>query len=91
VENGLLGTPAATLGFQPYEEKNAEEVKRIEVEDGVHRLETLLEATVDKNFDKLEIYALRNILCLDTSLLPWVRLGHYKVRYRAGSRQIKCV
>lgn len=51
----------------------------MEVEDGVHRLETLLEATVDLNFDKLEIYALRNILCVEKELIPHVRLAHHKV------------
>jgi len=41
-------------------------------------LETLLESTVDKNFDKLEIYALRNILTVPEDLAPWMRLSHYR-------------
>lgn len=52
---------------------------RREIEEGVHQLETLLESNVDKNFDKLEIYVLRNILHVDEALVPWVRLGHYEV------------
>jgi len=30
------------------------------------------------NFDKLEIYALRNILCVPADVRDWVRLGHYE-------------
>lgn len=50
-----------------------------EIENGVHQLETLLEATVDKAFDKFEIYTLRNILTIPDDLAPWMRLGHYEV------------
>jgi kinetochore protein Mis12/MTW1 len=53
---------------------------RDEIENGVHQLETLLEATVDKNFDKFEIYTLRNILTVPDDLAPWIRLSHYRVR-----------
>lgn len=45
------------------------------------KLETLMENAVDKNFDKLEIWTLRNVLCLprgEVELARWVRLGHYK-------------
>ena len=45
----------------------------------MHRLETLLESTVDKTFDKFEIYVLRNILTVDEEVGGWVRLGHYAV------------
>lgn len=50
-----------------------------EIENGVHQLETLLEATVDKTFDKFEIYTLRNILTVSENLTPWMRLGHHEV------------
>ncbi|KAI9755927.1 MAG: hypothetical protein M1815_004475 [Lichina confinis] len=53
------------------------EAKR-EIENGVHQLETLFEATVDKDFDKFEIYVLRNILTVSDDVLPWMRLGHYE-------------
>ena len=39
-----------------------------------------MENAVDKNFDKLEIWTLRNVLCLprgEEELARWVRLGHY--------------
>ena len=52
---------------------------RAEIEEGVHQLETLLEATVDKTFDKFEIYTLRNILTIPDELSGWMRLGHYEV------------
>ena len=50
-----------------------------EIENGVHQLETLLEATADKAFDKFEIWTLRNILTIPDDLAPYVRLGHYEV------------
>lgn len=53
----------------------------VEIENGVHQLETLLQATVDRNFDKLEIYVLRNVLSVPTDLVAWVRLKHYEVSY----------
>jgi kinetochore protein Mis12/MTW1 len=50
----------------------------VEVENGVHQLETLLEARIDKNFDKLEIVALRSILSVPPEVRDWVRLSHYQ-------------
>lgn len=47
----------------------------------MHQLETLLEATVDKNFDKLEIFVLRSILSVPEELVEWIRLGHYEVSF----------
>lgn len=44
----------------------------------MHQLETLLEAKIDKNFDRLEIYALRNILTVPAEVRDWVRLSHYE-------------
>ena len=93
IENGLLSTPPPTLGFGTENtsstnlsipdtdgDGNIEYPEaRIEIENGVHQLETLLEATVDKTFDKFEIYTLRNILTVPEDLVPWMRLGHYEV------------
>lgn len=55
---------------------------RLEVEEGILKLETLMENAVDRNFDRLEIWALRNVLCLprEEGVGEWVRLGHYEVR-----------
>lgn len=41
-------------------------------------METLLEAKIDKNFDRLEIYALRNILSVPEEIRDWIRLSHYE-------------
>lgn len=40
-----------------------------EIKIGVAKLETLLENSVDKNFDKLELYVLRNVLSIPQDLL----------------------
>lgn len=50
----------------------------VELSQGIHALETLLEATVDKAFDKFEIYVLRNTFAIDEQLLPYVTLPHYR-------------
>jgi kinetochore protein Mis12/MTW1 len=86
LETGLLTTPPEELGFQAVKrtgEDGAEEVEfpdaKQEIEEGLHKLETLLYSTVDKNFDKFEIYVLRNILSVPAELVNWVRLSHYEV------------
>jgi len=91
LENGLTATPPARLGFKPSRttptpgEANDEDVEypeaKQEIEEGLHQLETLLESTVDKNFDKFEIYVLRNILSVPEELAGWIRLSHYEVYF----------
>jgi len=54
------------------------------------KLESLLNSTIDKNFDKLEIYTLRNLLTVsnakeDEGLENWILLDHYKVCWYALS------
>ncbi|KAI9829957.1 MAG: hypothetical protein M1819_005929 [Sarea resinae] len=88
VENGLSSTSPANLGFGSSDPNNIPDTDgdgnvvypeaRQEVEDGVHQLETLFESAVDKDFDKLEIIALRSILSIPEDLVPWVRLQHYE-------------
>lgn len=89
-EEGLLAADPAALGFAAkYASENripdtdgegrpVYEGMKEEVDEGVHKLETLLESNVDRNFDKLEIYVLRNVLSVPGDLVPWVRLGHYE-------------
>ncbi|KAF7720131.1 Mis12 family protein [Penicillium ucsense] len=88
-ESGLLATPPERLGFGhanngstiPDTDEDGNVVypeARLEIENGLHQLETLLEANVDKAFDKFEIYVLRNILTVPEDLLFWVRLKHYE-------------
>lgn len=83
LETGLLSTPPERLGFRAQADStdgtsDFPEAKQ-EIEEGLQKLETLLNATVDKNFDKFEIYVLRNILSVPSDLADWVRLSHYEV------------
>ncbi|GAA6064608.1 hypothetical protein JCM10212_007097 [Sporobolomyces blumeae] len=47
-----------------------------QVQRGIYRLETLLEHSIDENFDLFEIYVLRNIFTFDNSLIPYLTLPH---------------
>ncbi|KAK7754200.1 hypothetical protein SLS62_003777 [Diatrype stigma] len=94
VEQGLLNASPAALGFnkaakkqqqqQQQQEPSAKvpdsiEAARTEIESGTHQLETLLCASIDRNFDKFEIYVLRNILCVrPPGVRDWMRLSHYE-------------
>ncbi|KAG9191589.1 hypothetical protein G6011_10323 [Alternaria panax] len=95
-ETGLTSADPSLLGFAdlyasqgrtPEKDENGNESfpeARLEIEEGVLKLETLMENAVDKNFDKLEIWTLRNVFALgrgkggDEGLGEWVRLGHYE-------------
>ena len=86
LETGLTSMPPAELGFKtiPSTVKNVAEEGEFpnakhELEEGLHKLETLLYSAVDKNFDKFEIYTLRNILSVPAELVHWIRLSHYEV------------
>lgn len=93
IEEGFGGTTAEQLGFKleptvskslPNEQARGDalaELKQNEIDNGIVKLESLLNATVDKDFDKFEIYTLRNILAVghdEEDLANWVRLDHYK-------------
>ncbi|KAI0118810.1 Mis12 protein-domain-containing protein [Nemania sp. FL0031] len=89
VEQGLLNASPATLGFKAPKSQSQQEAAaadslspaeraRNEVEAGTHQLETLLCASIDRNFDKFEIYVLRNIFTVrPPELCNWIRLSHY--------------
>lgn len=51
-----------------------------EIELGAASLETLMVSHVDKNFDKFELYTLRNIFTIPPDLVQngWVRLKHHE-------------
>ncbi|OUM54563.1 hypothetical protein BVG19_g3968 [[Candida] boidinii] len=51
-----------------------------EISLGTAKLETLLESSVDRNFDKFELYALRNIFMIPKELIDegLIRLEHHK-------------
>lgn len=48
-----------------------------EVETGIHKFETLLENAVDRNFDAMELFVLRNIVNIPDDLIGWVQLRHH--------------
>ncbi|KAI1563129.1 Mis12 domain containing protein [Pyrenophora tritici-repentis] len=95
-ETGLSAADPSLLGFAdlyasqgrtPEKDEDGQDVypeAKLEIEEGVLKLETLMENAVDKNFDKLEIWTLRNVFALgrgkggDEGLGDWVRLGHYE-------------
>lgn len=92
VEEGLLNADHEALGFKSSanglngdnEGPSTDSAARTEIESGIVQLESLLNATIDKNFDKLEIYTLRNLLTVsnlkeDEGLENWVMLDHYRV------------
>ncbi|KAI0526564.1 Mis12 protein-domain-containing protein [Xylaria bambusicola] len=89
VEQGLLNAPPAALGFKapkPQDAAAAAESEpspadraQSEVEAGTHQLETLLCASIDRDFDKFELYVLRNIFTVrPPELCNWIRLSHYE-------------
>ncbi len=87
LETGLLSTPPERLGFKAQKGSgdgtaDFPEAKQ-EIEEGLQKLETLLNATVDKKFDMFEIYVLRNVLSVPADLAEWVQLKHYEVRCRS--------
>lgn len=80
--DGTDNTPDTSILSQSEYDENGESnfpEKRAEIENGVHKLETLLESSVDRNFDKFEIYLLRNILSVKAGLEKWVVLDHHQV------------
>ncbi|KAI4718720.1 hypothetical protein E4T48_05082 [Aureobasidium sp. EXF-10727] len=92
IETALLNVPREQLGFasnapaqqdDKTDEDASEAAARTEIEAGIVKLESLLNSTIDKNFDKLEIYTLRNLLTVsnakeDEGLENWIVLDHYK-------------
>jgi kinetochore protein Mis12/MTW1 len=93
IETALLNVPKEQLGFAsagpPLDNPTttadtSEEASSTEIGAGIVKLQTLLDSTIDKNFDKLEIYTLRNLLTVsnakeDEGLESWIVLDHYKV------------
>ena len=71
---GAFGYPPGPDGPSTVDDKSDHEIK-----NGMHQLETLLGTLIDKNFDKFEIYVLRNVLNVPEGLVGWIRLPHHKV------------
>jgi kinetochore protein Mis12/MTW1 len=83
LETGLLSAPPSYLGFTQEKDETEEKMQdraRLEIEEGAQKLETLMIDAVDRNFDRLEIWTLRNVLCLprEDGFENWVRLKHYE-------------
>ncbi|KAK5116451.1 hypothetical protein LTR62_007999 [Meristemomyces frigidus] len=95
IEEGLNAISPESLGFRldaaqlqacdNEESKHdaLEELKQTELGNGCVQLESLLNSTVDRDFDKFEIYTLRNIIALGhedeaKDLANWIQLEHYK-------------
>ena len=57
-----------------------------EIVKGTAKLETLLESQVDKNFDKFELYTLRNIFTLPHDL---VEQGYIRLKHQEGIDFVK--
>ncbi|KAM0352412.1 hypothetical protein ACHAPU_002079 [Fusarium lateritium] len=85
VERLLLSIPPQSLGFSSkHVSKDGtpalppDEAAKLEIEHGTHQLETLLNASIDKNFDLFELYTMRNILTVKPDDQPYMRLAHYE-------------
>ncbi|OAA34405.1 Centromere protein Mis12 [Metarhizium rileyi] len=83
VERLLLTIPPQNLGFkapkpQPADPQTAQDVAKLEIENGTHQLETLLNAAIDRNFDIFELYTMQNILTVQPRDQPFMRLSHYE-------------
>ncbi|KAI9897604.1 hypothetical protein N3K66_007460 [Trichothecium roseum] len=72
IEKLLLSIPPKNLGFP------TPDAAKLEIEQGTHQLETLLTASLDRNFDKFELYCMKNILTVPAKERPFVRLRHYE-------------
>ena len=83
--SSLGGTTAAQAQRSSDQLRDADDVAHAEIEDGVHQLETLLEASVDKKFDIFELYVLRHILNVPEGLERWIVLSHYEVYFFAST------
>lgn len=83
VERLLLSLPPSKLGFSQKgrhgdaDDDDAAAAAKREIENGTHQLETLLNASIDKNFDLFELYTMRNILTVRPQDRPYMRLAHY--------------
>ncbi|KAJ4291977.1 hypothetical protein N0V90_009875 [Kalmusia sp. IMI 367209] len=82
-EATMLGVDPALLGFSANAGESEEQLRKranLEIEEGAQKLETLISSALEKNLDRLEIWTLRNVLCLprEEGIENWVRLGHYE-------------
>lgn len=91
----MLSTPPERLGFKASKQADGTNTDfpdaRQEIEEGLHSLETLFNASVDKKFDLFELYVLRNILSVPVDLASWIRLSHYEDIARPVNEQVPTI
>lgn len=83
VERVMHSVAPETLGFRcrpGADDGLLADAEEAEFQNGFHKLTTLLENSIDRNFDRFELFVLRNILVVREDLVGWVRLEHHKVR-----------
>lgn len=73
VQDLLIKLPPKNLGF-----RSDPSAAKLEIENGTHQLETLLNASIDKNFDIFELYVMKNILTVKPEEQPYMVLSHYE-------------
>lgn len=85
VERLLLSLPPPKLGFKQSKKDSgkptavpSDEAAKLEIENGTHQLETLLNSAIDKNFDIFELYVMKNILTVKAQDRPFMQLSHYE-------------
>lgn len=82
MEQLLTSIPPHKIGFTGAKDGQQSippaEVAKLEIENGTHQLETLLNAAIDKNFDLFELYTMQNILAVRPEDRPFMRLSHYQ-------------
>lgn len=79
MEKRLFQEQPKAIGFDEKDGiDSAEETMRVEIETGTQQLETLLCSNIDRNFDKFELYVMRNILTIQPEDVDWVYLKHYE-------------
>lgn len=77
MEEFLRKTQKELRGLESDDEENKDPD---EIDIGTAKLETLLESHVDNNFDKFELYTLRNIFTVPRDLVEegWIKLKHHE-------------
>ncbi|KAH3671789.1 hypothetical protein WICMUC_004547 [Wickerhamomyces mucosus] len=78
VETYLLEKEQTRIGADKDDDIITDRSHNNEIEMGTAKLETLLENSIDNNFDKFELYALRNILNIPNDIVGNIKLSHYK-------------
>lgn len=89
VESFLCGAKAKNIaGFVPKKKDVTDDCPdpvQSEIDSGTHKLETLLNTSIDKSFDLFELYVMKNIITVNPEDQPFMRLSHYEALDFAAS------